>query len=421
LEGSAKVTLDELRVYLANVVFIVRSDGQISPKEQVYLDDAASAVGAKKKDINEAQKLAEQADYCPTPVGRLSDRIRNVEDMFYVALADGVLASRERDAIWAFAQATGLTSEQTQQLAAATERQLTAEPESVSCPKCAAKAVAGSKFCPECGSPFLPTGTAGAVKLEFCYPKTGLAIEFPESTAVTFDAALKAARAAPGFQEAERAKKKWFLASWPADKTLNALELVANLKGMRNRKAYVDGSEVPWDAAFGFAWCYQKRKAAYNKVEYCFGAEQKTPNLYGCCLLGMDWTPWSKWLSYGKYVAKDMFAFDKDRLRHELDGALSRVRLCPHLHPKLVDAVFSRLPERAWVGKEREWRYKESFQETPGSVKIVERKGDGEFSYTREFFSDGVAPSGFKLAKGILQDALRSCGMSDVDVQQILP
>jgi hypothetical protein len=135
----------------------------------------------------------------------------------------------------------------------------------------------------------------------------------------------------------------------------------------------------------------------------------------------MDWTPWSKWLSCGKYVAKDMFAFDKDRLRHELDGALSRVRLCPHLRPKLIEAVFSRLPDRASVGKGQEWTYKQSFQETPGSVKVVEQHGDGEFSYTREFFSDGVAPSGFKLAKGILQDALKSCGMSDVDVQQILP
>jgi uncharacterized tellurite resistance protein B-like protein len=407
--------------YLANVMSIARADGILSPTEETALSSVTAEIGAKKKDSKEAERLAAQPDFQSRPVGRHSDCVRNVEDMIFVALADGDLSEAEQRRIVAFASQIGISQEQIDKIVAEADRRVKTQKGSLVCPKCAARCEGSAKFCPECGAPIQAAAQGSAAKLQFEYPSAGVAIEFAETTAATFDAALQAARASPSFQQIERSRKKWFLASWPTGTVADALQLVGNLKGVRNRKVFVDGKETPWDQVFAFLWCAEQRNAAYRPAEFCFGGDEKRPNLWGCKQFGMDWVEWTDWFSYGKYIGNDVFQFDKQRIVHDLENRLHSLRFCPHIRVNLIQAVVSLLPERVRVSDTDGWKYKESHQQTPDSIKVVRTENYGGFTTAHEFYSDGVAPVGFEVAKAILKKAFAQCAVQDVDIGAVLP
>jgi hypothetical protein len=411
---------DEVVQYLANTIAVARADGVLNPAEESVLASIAADIRAGKKDLREAQKLAASPEFAVRPVGRYSEQIRNTEDMILMAMAEHDAADTERAVVVSFAREVGITQWQLDRISAesaARAVQLT----SLSCPNCRAECQANAKFCPECGNPLQAAPQTAGTRLQFDYPLTGVAVEFSETTVATFDAALRAAKAAPDFQEAERNRKRWYLAAWPSGTVADALGLVDLLRGMRNRRVYVNGEEHPWDDVFRFLPCLAQRNSAYKPTEYCFGADERTPNLWGCKQLEMDWVEWGEWFSYGKYESRDVFAFDKARIGHELNARLHPLRFCPHLRTDLIQAVATCLPDRVHVGQRTGWKHKESYHETPESIKVVERETSDGIIITNEFFSDGVAPVGFEVAKSILGKALSGCGIRDVDMRVILP
>ncbi|MEW6249992.1 MAG: TerB family tellurite resistance protein [Planctomycetota bacterium] len=415
------MTSSELVQYLANVIHVVRADNQLTPAEQTAFAGVVAELGAKKKEQKDAERLAAQDEFQARPVSRYSDQIRNVEDMVYLALADGDLEQTEKARVVHFARDLGLTQDQVNRIVSEAKNRVAAQSSLLACSKCAANCQATAKFCPECGAAMQGQPQPHGTRLEFEYPKSGVAIEFAETTAATFDAALRAAKAAPLYQEIERSKKRWLLAAWPTGNAGDALDVVANLKGVRNRKVYIEGAAHPWDEVFGFLSCSEQRGAAYKPAEYCFGADEKRPNLWGCKQLCMDWVQWAEWFTYGKWVGKDTFEFDKDRITHELETNSHRLRFCPHLRRDLLQAVLQLLPGRVRVSDREGWKYKESYEQTPNSINIVQKTTKDGFSYKNEFFTDGVAPLGFDVAKGILKRAFAQCGITDVDVRAILP
>lgn len=414
------MTSSDLVQYLANVIHVVRADSQLTPAEETALAAVVADIGAKKKEVKEAEKLAIQNGFQVKPVGRYSEQIRNIEDMVYVALTDGDLGESEKASIVEFAKQLDVTQDQVDRIASEAHTRATAQTSTIACAKCGVQCQATAKFCPECGVPIQGQAQTQATKLEFDYPKSGAAIEFAETTVATFDGALRAARASTSYQEIERSKKRWFLAAWPAGSIADTLELVANLKGVRNRKVYIDGTEYPWDEVFGFLWCGEQRESAYKPAEYCFGADEKRPNLWGCKQLHMDWVQWAEWFTYGKWVSKDTFQFDKDRIAHEVEANSHRLRFCPHLRRNLLQAVFQSLPDRVRVSDRDGWKYKKNCEQIPNSIKIVQKTTQDGFVYTNEFFTDGVVPVGFDVAKAILKRAFDQCGITDVDVRVIL-
>jgi len=54
------------------------------------------------------------------------------------------------------------------------------------------------------------------------------------------------------------------------------------------------------------------------------------------------------------------------------------------------------------------WKYNATYEEPPGSIKIIEREGDGDSSYTREYYADGVRPRGLMPLQEILTKAFNS-------------
>jgi hypothetical protein len=207
---------------------------------------------------------------------------------------------------------------------------------------------------------------------------------------------------------------------------MNVLELVRDLKGMRNRKVWVDGEETRWDDVFGFAWCSDERASAYRPTEYCFGISDQQLNIWGCRNTRMDWSSWSGWFTYGSYKKVGVlkgghsFVFDKKRIRHELETNLFRFRHCPHIDYSLVDAVLGCLPDEVRVSSDGPWRYRKDYEHMPGCIKVNEITVEDGFKYDNSFYSSGVTPASADVGLSILKAALKQCGRSHSDVKGVL-
>jgi tellurite resistance protein len=400
-------TEQEQTTYLANVIYLARADGTLSPRETAVIEEIRSDLGAKKRTLNAALKAAESEAYHPEKVGSFAVQVANLADMLYVCLLDGELEEHESATVKNFCNQTGITKDQLDLMISEAISRLERSNLSVSCPSCSNKVDGTVKFCPNCGTPLGKTD-AEAVKVAFEIPSSGYAIEFCESSASGFQAALDFAKSAPNFSSCIRNKKTWYLASWPEDTFIQVARLAELLSGIRNRNCYHKGSEMSWDELFGFAWCARSRDAAYRPVEYCFGRDENRLNPWGCKQARMDWTEWAQWFSYGQFKRAGLlkggyvWVFDKTRIRHEVMTNLHRFRYCPYIHLHLIDAVLHALPDEIEVSPKAPWKYSRAYAESPGGIKIVEIEQSGGFEFKNEYFADGVRPKGL----GILEEVL---------------
>lgn len=410
--------------YLANIVFLAHTDSTLSPKETAAIEEIRTALGAKKGTLNAALKAAQSGQYTPVKTGNFVAQVSNVADMLYLCFVDGDLAESEKNIVTDFCRKVGLTQDQLnvmirEAIARADQTKL-----SVVCPSCKADVSGDSKFCPKCGKA-MSRVEAEPATVAFQIPSTGYAIEFCESTAASFPAALEYARSAPSLTSCTRNKKIWYMASWPEDSFEKASKLAQLLSGIRNRKSYHAGNEVAWDELFGFAWCAGERNAAYRPVEYCFGKDENRVNPWGCKQVRMDWTDWSRWFSYGQFRPAGLlkgtyiWVFDKQRIRHEVMTNLHRFRYCPYLRTGLIDAVLHALPDDVEVSPRSAWKYSQSYEEVPGCIKVVEVERSGGIEYKNEYYADGVRPKGLGPLEDVLRKAFAEAGIADVTVAQI--
>jgi len=412
----------EVAKYLANVMAVSRSDGLLAPAEESALELVQSEIGAKKRDLKAAEKLLARADFASQPVGRLSDCVRNLEDMAFVAAADGDVADAEREMLESFAGSAGVTPEQFGLIMQNAQARVSSAASAAKCPACQRDILQGSKFCPHCGSNLEDQAAPAGKKLEFDYPSSGLSIEFAESSSANFDAALNIASAAPAFQECEKSGKSWYLATWPKEQITEAAALAEKLSGLRNRRAWLDGEELEWGKAFGFLWCMKERQSAYHPAEYCFGEGTDNLNVWGCRQARMDWSDWCDWFGYGEFRGKDAFVFNKERIGHELRQNTRSCCLCPFFRPALVDWVLQLLPSEVRIGRRSGWDYKESYEETPASIRVtVKRDYGGGYTDTDQIYTEGVKPVGYAVLKDILAKAFKSAGVTDVDLRRLIP
>ncbi len=206
-------------------------------------------------------------------------------------------------------------------------------------------------------------------------------------------------------------KKNWYLVSIPTERFVDVSRMAKALSGIRNRGIYYDGQQLDWDEVFGFIWCANQRDRAYNAVEDCFGKDENRINPWGCKQARMDWTEWSSWFSLGHWEQSGLlnkravWVFDKDRIRHDLATNIHRFRFCPYLREKFIEAVVVSIPEKVEVKENGPWKFNAVYEETPGSIKVAQREGEGDFCYTREFYADGVRPRGLIPLEEILTRA----------------
>lgn len=420
LTGEQKIT------YMANIVYVARADGKISIKETEALENIQKAIGCKKTDLNKAYEMAEAQDYEMCLVGHWTDQVKNLEDVIFVSMVDGVDNS-EQALIIDYARKVKVSQEQFSIILKDVKNRIAAEASVSVCPGCKAKLQSNVKFCPECGTPIGVAAEKKAVSVSYKIPKTGIAIEFAESTAGGFALAVKDQKAAPVNGTCLRAKKTWYLAAWPDFDIIPAAKLAGNLKGMRNRKVYVDGEELQWDEVFGFAWCANQRDTAYRPFEYCFGLDEKRLNIWGCKQARLEWAEWADWFSYGTFEGTGLlkkqicFKFDKPRIKHELETNLFKYRYCPHLRFDLIEAVLKEFPDEVMASQKGGlWGFKRDYNESPGALKITERSSQDGFTYTDEYYSSGVVPNSIEIAMKILKKAAESCGFKSTEIKGVL-
>lgn len=100
--------------YLANVIAVANADKTRSPQEEEGIESIRASIGARKTDMKQAYALAEKEDFIPKPVGRYSDRVRNLEDMLFVSLLDGTISENQKTAALAFAKQIPVIQEEVQ-------------------------------------------------------------------------------------------------------------------------------------------------------------------------------------------------------------------------------------------------------------------------------------------------------------------
>jgi Zn finger protein HypA/HybF involved in hydrogenase expression len=138
--------------YLANIIKILQMDGKLHPKEQDALGKVFERLQVDKNTLEEAVKEVAKGRYFVMPVGRFSDKIRNLEDMLYVALVDGELSATEKDEMLAFVEKIGLTDEQVKTILTETKIKIDLQMVALECNQCGSTLTADAKFCTACGT-----------------------------------------------------------------------------------------------------------------------------------------------------------------------------------------------------------------------------------------------------------------------------
>ena len=146
------MTREEILTYLANVAMISAVDGQLSPLEAKAIEDVRQEIDASKNDLNAALQAVARGDYQIRPVGRLSEKVRNLEDMVFVSLADGDLSKAEKPEILSFAKAIKINQNQLTQILSETKNRLKTNTSETKCSSCGKGIPPESKFCPLCGA-----------------------------------------------------------------------------------------------------------------------------------------------------------------------------------------------------------------------------------------------------------------------------
>jgi len=103
---------DEKVQYLANICCLLIADGDIDPTEQEVFEEISQGIGAGFLEREEAVRLARGPGYQVWPIGRWSQRIRNLEDMLLAVYSNGVLEPMEKKNIKEYARQLGISQEQ---------------------------------------------------------------------------------------------------------------------------------------------------------------------------------------------------------------------------------------------------------------------------------------------------------------------
>ena len=392
-------------VFAANVVAVIASDNVLHPLELAQCELIKKHYKYTKTEWGKGEKLAATPGYVPKPTGTFADQVANVEAMLRVAYADGEAAVSEQTIIMDFCQIIGITQEQLDSLNADVVNDVLHDP--ITCPTCGVELMSGVAFCSACGARIANSG----VKTEFDIPKEGLAISFCESTAASFAEAIALAKETDGFQEIERSKKKWYLATFARD-DMRWRKMVEWVSAIRNREVFENGEKRDWYDFFSWKMmdCLKRRDAAYDKEVHCFctsdgsdGSGSRDFNPWGCSRLYMSWTGYgSSWLRMGHWEKRMMggayWVFDKDRMRHAYIENAKEVSRCPFF-VDTMERVITALPDSVCPAKDRNWKYHEICDTMlPGAIKVKVLRGYGIEVIT----TDGPEPTNLLVYKDIL-------------------
>lgn len=160
---------------------------------------------------------------------------------------------------------------------------------------------------------------------------TSFTIRFPFSSSANYEAAVEEARKNTSYHVEGDGKKVLHSVAYEGNQVEEMLSLLELVKGWRNRSVLIDGEPVPWKEAFEWTWCYAKRRGAFSPEEYCWGESDYEMNPWGCQRAELPILSYHGLLSYGRFDHFERWVLDTERIKHELQLKLHRVRYCPEL------------------------------------------------------------------------------------------
>ena len=146
------MTKEHMVLYLANVGLIAAVDGKLSPLEAKAIETIRQEIGATESDLHKAVTSVAQGDHQITPVGRFSDRVRNLEDMIFVSISDGELSKSEKPEVLSFAKSIKTTQHQLTEIISESKLRIRLHKALIKCASCGKEIPSQSKFCPQCGA-----------------------------------------------------------------------------------------------------------------------------------------------------------------------------------------------------------------------------------------------------------------------------
>jgi len=118
------MTQNEQIQYLANIYYLARADEQFEVEEDYLLQEIAKDIGAGYLETRKALDLSMTSDFKIKFPARLSDRIKNLEDMLLVAYYDKKLHEMEKKIILTYAKHLDITKEQFETIREETKKRL---------------------------------------------------------------------------------------------------------------------------------------------------------------------------------------------------------------------------------------------------------------------------------------------------------
>ena len=144
------ISPDLLVFYLANIIKMSQTDGKLNPKAQAALKEVCKRLMVDNKTLKAAAGAVSGGGHVLMPVGRFSDKVRNLEDMLYVALVDGEFSEAEREEIQGFVEKIDVTEQQVQTILMETKIKLDLQMVATECSQCGTNLPPGVKVCPVC-------------------------------------------------------------------------------------------------------------------------------------------------------------------------------------------------------------------------------------------------------------------------------
>ncbi len=402
--------VNEMPRYLANLLILAgNGQGVLSPAQEIAFEAVGRELNANREDLIQARRLASESE--PLPLQRYSERLRNLEDVLFLAMSEGYLPPETKTRILDYAGRIGVARHQMRELAEQTRSRFTHQRSQFECPACDGMVSSHYRFCPRCGHQLEPGELPGPADPGEQPPANGLTLEFEAGRAP--EDLGRHLRQAGQSLEFNREGRRLRRVTWSRRQIAETLPLIEHLrKTGAEVKLYLDGKPQSWNEIFGFLDCLAVRRQSYRPQAHCFGLNEHSLNIWGCKQAGMNWEQDAEWLTHGYFESREVFFLDKNQLRHELEQRLHCYRFCPHLNPGRVEQAVQALPSRILLNTREEteeaWQYQTLTKPTPRALPL-ETKARGA-----PVFAIGVQPADYRLARKIIAKVFPDNGLREI-------
>jgi len=69
---------------------------------------------------------------------------------------------------------------------------------------------------------------------------------------------------------------------------------------------------------------------------------------------------------------------------------------------------------------DQNWGYRHGYEQIPGSIKVVEKQDSSGYTYSSEYWSNGVRPKGLQAFADIISKALQDIGSGKISISNLL-